>query len=164
MGRLRQVQATTEDARSRFGDDSDERNPLFFHRELLILPDHNRREISLAIADEAIGAGDGTNGPFDDIGAPAGRSEPLGSVGGLGRNSIPASPRGFGCGGSPLPQVRTALLVAYGLPGLFGVAIMIISAGVSPQVMAGRCTPWLGRLRRISSRCWPSSASRRWPW
>jgi DEAD/DEAH box helicase domain-containing protein len=52
MARLRQVQATTEDARSRFGDDSDERNPLFFHRELLILPDHSRREISLAIDDE----------------------------------------------------------------------------------------------------------------
>lgn len=52
MARLRQVQATTEDARSRFGDDSDERNPLFFHRELLIVPDHNRREISLAITDE----------------------------------------------------------------------------------------------------------------
>ncbi len=52
MARLRQVQATTEDSRSRFGDDSDERNPLFFHRELLILPDHSRREISLAIADE----------------------------------------------------------------------------------------------------------------
>jgi DEAD/DEAH box helicase domain-containing protein len=52
MARLRQVQATTEDARSRFGDDSEERNPRFFHRELLILPDHNRREISLAIADE----------------------------------------------------------------------------------------------------------------
>ena len=52
MARLRQVQATTEDARSRFGDDTDERNPLFFHRELLILPDHSRREISLAIADE----------------------------------------------------------------------------------------------------------------
>jgi DEAD/DEAH box helicase domain-containing protein len=52
MARLRQVQATTEDARSRFGDDSEERNPLFFHRELLILPDHSRREISLAIADE----------------------------------------------------------------------------------------------------------------
>ena len=52
MARLRQVQATTEDARSRIGDDSDERNPLFFHRELLILPDHSRREISLAIADE----------------------------------------------------------------------------------------------------------------
>ena len=52
MARLRQVQATTEEARSRFGDDSEERNPLFFHSELLILPDHNRREISLAIADE----------------------------------------------------------------------------------------------------------------
>jgi DEAD/DEAH box helicase domain-containing protein len=52
MARLRQVQATTEDSRSRFGDDSDERNPLFFHRELLIVPDHSRREISLAIADE----------------------------------------------------------------------------------------------------------------
>ena len=52
MARLRQVQATTEDARSRFGDDTEERNPLFFHRELLILPDHSRREISLAIADE----------------------------------------------------------------------------------------------------------------
>ena len=52
MARLRQVQATTEDSRSRFGDDSDERNPQFFHRELLILPDHSRREISLAIADE----------------------------------------------------------------------------------------------------------------
>ncbi len=52
MVRLRQVQATTEDARSRFGDDSEERNPLFFHRELLIVPDHSRREISLAIADE----------------------------------------------------------------------------------------------------------------
>jgi DEAD/DEAH box helicase domain-containing protein len=52
MARLRQVQASTDDARSRFGDDSDERNPLFFHRELLIVPDHSRREISLAIAAE----------------------------------------------------------------------------------------------------------------
>ncbi|MCP9820013.1 DEAD/DEAH box helicase [Synechococcus sp. Cruz-9H2] len=52
MARLRQVQATTEDARSRFGDDTDERNPLFFHRELLILPDLARREISLAVDDE----------------------------------------------------------------------------------------------------------------
>ena len=34
-------------------------------------------------------------------------------------------------------QVRTDLLVAYGLTGLFGVAIMIVSAGVSPQVMSG---------------------------
>jgi DEAD/DEAH box helicase domain-containing protein len=52
MTKLKQVQATTEDARSRFGDDTDERNPLFFQRELLILPDLNRREISLAIEDE----------------------------------------------------------------------------------------------------------------
>ena len=52
MAKLKQVQATTEDARSRFGDDSDERNPTFFQRELLILPDLNRREISLAIDDE----------------------------------------------------------------------------------------------------------------
>ena len=52
MARLRQVQATTEDSRSRFGDDTDERNPLFFHRELLILPDHSHREITLAIDDE----------------------------------------------------------------------------------------------------------------
>ena len=52
MARLRQVQATTEDARSRIGDDSDERNPLFFHRERLILPDLARREISLAVDDE----------------------------------------------------------------------------------------------------------------
>ena len=52
MTMLKQVQATTEDARSRFGDDADERNPLFFLRELLILPDLNRREISLAIEDE----------------------------------------------------------------------------------------------------------------
>ena len=49
MVKLTQVQATTEDARSRFGDDRDERNPLFFHRELLILPDHQRREITLAM-------------------------------------------------------------------------------------------------------------------
>lgn len=49
MVKLTQVQATTEDARSRFGDDRDERNPLFFHRELLILPDHQRRKITLAI-------------------------------------------------------------------------------------------------------------------
>ncbi len=51
MAKLKQVQATTEDKRSRFGDDTDERNPRFFHRELLILPDLNRREISLAIDD-----------------------------------------------------------------------------------------------------------------
>lgn len=52
MAKLKQVQATTEDARSRFGDDSDERNPTFFMRELLILPDLSRREISLAVDNE----------------------------------------------------------------------------------------------------------------
>jgi len=36
-----------------------------------------------------------------------------------------------------LPQVRADLLVAYGLTGLFAIAIMIISAGVSPEVMSG---------------------------
>ena len=49
MVKLTQVQATTEDAQSRFGDDRDERNPLFFHRELLILPNHQRQKITLAI-------------------------------------------------------------------------------------------------------------------
>ena len=36
-----------------------------------------------------------------------------------------------------LRQVRTDLLVAYVLTGLFGIAIMIISAGVSPEVLSG---------------------------
>ncbi len=36
-----------------------------------------------------------------------------------------------------LRQVRTDLLVAYGLTGVFGIAIMIISAGVSPEVLSG---------------------------
>ena len=36
-----------------------------------------------------------------------------------------------------LQQVRTDLWVAYGLTGLFGIAIMIVSASVSPQVMSG---------------------------
>jgi Mn2+/Fe2+ NRAMP family transporter len=40
-------------------------------------------------------------------------------------------------GPAQLSQVRTDLLVAYGLTGLFGIAIMIISAGVSPDVMSG---------------------------
>ena len=52
MVKLTQVQATTEDAKSRFGDDRDERNPQFFHRELLILPDHQRREMTLAVTSE----------------------------------------------------------------------------------------------------------------
>ena len=36
-----------------------------------------------------------------------------------------------------LGQVRIDLLVAYGLTGLFGIAIMIIAAGVSPEVLSG---------------------------
>ena len=52
MAKIKQVQATTEDSRSRFGDDIDERNPTFFLRELLILPDLSKREISLAVVDD----------------------------------------------------------------------------------------------------------------
>ncbi len=52
MAKIKQVQATTEDSRSRFGDDIDERNPTFFLRELLILPDLSKREISLAVIDD----------------------------------------------------------------------------------------------------------------
>jgi Mn2+/Fe2+ NRAMP family transporter len=40
-------------------------------------------------------------------------------------------------GSENLPQVRADLLVAYALTGLFGIAIMIISAGVSPDIMTG---------------------------
>jgi Mn2+/Fe2+ NRAMP family transporter len=36
-----------------------------------------------------------------------------------------------------LAQVRIDLLVAYALTGLFGIAIMIIAAGVSPEVLSG---------------------------
>tara|TARA_Y100001968_G_scaffold330354_1_gene381996 strand:+ start:7733 stop:14215 length:6483 start_codon:yes stop_codon:yes gene_type:complete len=52
MAKLKHVQARTEDARSRFGDDSDERKPTFFLRELLILPDLSRRETSLIVNDD----------------------------------------------------------------------------------------------------------------
>ncbi len=52
MAKLKQVQATSEDSRSRFGDDTDERNPTFFLRELLILPDLTKREVSLAVVDD----------------------------------------------------------------------------------------------------------------
>ena len=52
MAKLSQVQATTEDSASRISDDRDERNPNFFRRELLITPEHNRREITLASTDE----------------------------------------------------------------------------------------------------------------
>jgi Mn2+/Fe2+ NRAMP family transporter len=40
-------------------------------------------------------------------------------------------------GSEHLKQVRTDLLVAYALTGLFGIAIMVISAGVSPDVLTG---------------------------
>jgi Mn2+/Fe2+ NRAMP family transporter len=40
-------------------------------------------------------------------------------------------------GADKLRQVRTDLLVAYALTGLFGIAIMVISAGVSPDTLAG---------------------------
>jgi Mn2+/Fe2+ NRAMP family transporter len=66
----------------------------------------------------------------------------LGVIGGVG-GSVTLLSYGYWIrerawsGAERLPQVRTDLLVAYGLTGLFGVAIMIISAGVSPQVMAG---------------------------
>jgi hypothetical protein len=36
-----------------------------------------------------------------------------------------------------LRQVRTDLLLAYGLTGLFGMAIIVVSAGVAPEVMSG---------------------------
>ncbi len=40
-------------------------------------------------------------------------------------------------GSGHLRQVRTDLLVAYALTGLFGIAIMIIAAGVSPAILSG---------------------------
>jgi len=48
-GRLRQVQATQKMPAGARADDSDERKPPVLHRQLLILPDLSRREISLAI-------------------------------------------------------------------------------------------------------------------
>ena len=66
----------------------------------------------------------------------------LGVIGGVGGSVTLLSygywirERGWN-GPERLAQVRTDLLVAYGLTGVFGVAIMIVSAGVSPQVMAG---------------------------
>jgi DEAD/DEAH box helicase domain-containing protein len=51
MARLRQVIATSDDARTRIGDDRDDRSPTFFQRQLLILPDLNRVETTLAIDD-----------------------------------------------------------------------------------------------------------------
>ena len=66
----------------------------------------------------------------------------LGVIGGVG-GSVTLLSYGYWIrerawsGPERLPQVRTDLLVAYGLTGLFGVAIMIVSADVSPHVMAG---------------------------
>jgi Mn2+/Fe2+ NRAMP family transporter len=66
----------------------------------------------------------------------------LGVIGGVGGSVTLLSygywirERGWS-GSGRLRQVRVDLLVAYGLTGLFGIAIMIISAGVSPGVLAG---------------------------
>jgi Mn2+/Fe2+ NRAMP family transporter len=66
----------------------------------------------------------------------------LGVIGGVGGSVTLLSygywmrERGWN-GAGHLRQVRIDLLVAYGLTGLFGLAIMIISAGVSPAVMSG---------------------------
>ena len=66
----------------------------------------------------------------------------LGVIGGVGGSVTLLSygywirERGWS-GPARLSQVRTDLLVAYGLTGLFGVAIIIVSAGVAPEVMSG---------------------------
>lgn len=66
----------------------------------------------------------------------------LGVIGGVGGSVTLLSygywirERGW-TGPRHLRQVRTDLLVAYGLTGLFGIAIMVISAGVSPGVLSG---------------------------
>jgi len=66
----------------------------------------------------------------------------LGVIGGVGGSVTLLSygywmrERGWS-GSGKLRQVRTDLLVAYGLTGLFGIAIMVISAGVSPDVLSG---------------------------
>jgi DEAD/DEAH box helicase domain-containing protein len=51
MARLRQVIATSDDALTRIADDRDERSSSFFQRQLLILPDLNRVETTLAMDD-----------------------------------------------------------------------------------------------------------------
>jgi DEAD/DEAH box helicase domain-containing protein len=51
MARLRQVIATSDDALTRIADDRDERSSSFFQRQLLILPDLNRVETTLAMED-----------------------------------------------------------------------------------------------------------------
>jgi Mn2+/Fe2+ NRAMP family transporter len=66
----------------------------------------------------------------------------LGVIGGVGGSVTLLSygywirERGWS-GPAQLRQVRVDLLLAYGLTGLFGIAIMIISAGVSPGVLSG---------------------------
>jgi hypothetical protein len=66
----------------------------------------------------------------------------LGVIGGVGGSVTLLSygywirERGWS-GSGKLRQVRTDLLVAYGLTGLFGMAIMVISAGVSPGILSG---------------------------
>ena len=66
----------------------------------------------------------------------------LGVVGGVGGSVTLLSygywirERGWS-GPKRIRQVRADLLVAYGLTALFGVAIMIVAAGVSPQVISG---------------------------
>jgi Mn2+/Fe2+ NRAMP family transporter len=66
----------------------------------------------------------------------------LGVIGGVG-GSVTLLSYGYWIrergwrGAAHLGQVRTDLLVAYTLTGVFGMAIMIISAGVSPEIMSG---------------------------
>jgi len=66
----------------------------------------------------------------------------LGVIGGVGGSVTLLSygywirERGW-CGAQHLRRVRTDLLVAYVLTGLFGIAIMIIAAGVAPAVLSG---------------------------
>jgi len=66
----------------------------------------------------------------------------LGVIGGVGGSVTLLSygywirERGWN-GPARLRQVRVDLLLAYGLTGLFGIAIMIIAAGVSPGVLSG---------------------------
>lgn len=66
----------------------------------------------------------------------------LGVIGGVGGSVTLLSygywirERGW-CGAQYLRRVRTDLLVAYALTGLFGIAIMVIAAGVAPGVLSG---------------------------
>ncbi|MEB3317840.1 MAG: DEAD/DEAH box helicase [Cyanobacteriota bacterium] len=53
MARLRQVIASGDDALSRISDDRDDRTPTFFQRQLLVIPDLHRVEVTLAVNDGA---------------------------------------------------------------------------------------------------------------